>query len=548
MRDDIKKPKLAAVMIVKNEEQSLGGILSDIRDVVDEICIVDTGSTDGTVALAKSFGAKIGHFPWVGDFAVARNHSIELADADYLLWLDADDRIDEQEGKALVSLKSRLRPEKDTAYMLKILGCSEDMPETISFQTRVIPNCKELRFEGRVHEQILPALEASGVRIESTDITIRHTGYHDEQARMAKARRNLDILKEELKEGKDTATQCFFLAMAAIGIQDYEQCLSYLSKARQKRTHEDWLHFSYTVSTDCLLRLGRIAQAGDEIARGIGLYPESPLLHYYHGRVCMQAEQYREAAAAFEKAASLPPRIDTYPCPPDLAATILFQHGQALEKTGDMEAAVAVYTRALTSWSRNKSLHLALGMALLKLDRVSEALDRLEQARALLAEFDPGLWLTLAKVHLFLGHHAEAHALHHEIFAKNQADRDAATSLIQTSVPMDDVENLLAALEALMTGLGMDTDRELAAPADIARLCADVGRKLYDQKDSHLAARLAEAALAIDPGCAESHLLLFDLLIAQGQRADAIKRLEQATHAGAPLAVIEKRLALLESS
>ncbi|HQP31506.1 MAG TPA: glycosyltransferase family 2 protein, partial [Deltaproteobacteria bacterium] len=250
--------KLGVVMIVKNEEQSLGDILADIRGVVDEICIVDTGSTDATIALAESFGAKVATFPWINDFAAARNRSIEMAESDYLLWLDADDRIDAEDAQALAALKSRLRPQKDTAYMLKILGCSEDMPETISFQTRVIPNRKEVRFEGRVHEQILPALEASGVRVESADITIRHTGYHDEQARMAKAQRNLDILKEELKEGKDTATQCFFLAMAAIGIQDYEQCLAYLSKARQKRTHEDWLHFSYTVSTDCLLRLGRI--------------------------------------------------------------------------------------------------------------------------------------------------------------------------------------------------------------------------------------------------------------------------------------------------
>jgi tetratricopeptide (TPR) repeat protein len=262
----------------------------------------------------------------------------------------------------------------------------------------------------------------------------------------------------------------------------------------------------------------------------------------------MQAGQFDAAAAAFKEAANLPPRIDTYPSPPDLGATSSYQYGQALEKSGDMEAAIAVYAHALTAWPQHQGLHLALGMALLRQDRVSEALKRLEQARGLMAKFDLGLWVALAKVHLFLGHHADAHALYRETFSQKPDDRDTLTGLIRTSVAMDDVESLLAALEVLMNGLGMDTDRELATPADIARLCAEVGAELYDRQDIPPAAGLAEAALAIDGSCAAAHLLLSDTLFSEGNRFEAIKHLEQATHAGAPLAMIEKRLALLESS
>ena len=127
----MKKPTLGAVMIVKNEEKNLGGILSDIRDVVDEICIVDTGSSDETIALAESFGARIEHFPWSNDFSAARNHSLACARPDYLLWLDADDRLDENDREALRALKPLLRPEKDKAYMLNILGRTSDMPDTV---------------------------------------------------------------------------------------------------------------------------------------------------------------------------------------------------------------------------------------------------------------------------------------------------------------------------------------------------------------------------------------------------------------------------------
>jgi glycosyltransferase involved in cell wall biosynthesis len=343
----MKKPTLGVVMIVKNEEKNLGGILSDVRGIVDEICIVDTGSSDGTISVAESFGAKIGHFPWVDDFSAARNHSIEIASADYLLWVDADDRLDERDRKDLATLKQNLRHQKDRAYGLKILSSSENMSKMVSYQARIIPNRRGVRFTGRVHEQILPALEKNAVIVNPVDIVIRHTGYHDQDARTKKARRNLDILMKELHEGKDIATQCFFIAMTCAGLEKYEQCLEYFAKARQKHTDEDWLHISFIISTECLLRLNRVEDARQEIARGIALFKESPRMHYYHGFICLHSEQFTEAAEALEKAASLPIRIDAYPSPPDMDTIISLQYGKALEKLGRTSEAIEIYTHAL---------------------------------------------------------------------------------------------------------------------------------------------------------------------------------------------------------
>jgi len=119
---DTENITLGVIMIVKNEEQALPGILSDVKEIADELMIVDTGSEDGTIEIAKSFDAKIETFPWQNDFAAARNHSIECATCDYLLWLDADDRIDEKDQKSLSLLKTRLSPGRDRAYMLRILS------------------------------------------------------------------------------------------------------------------------------------------------------------------------------------------------------------------------------------------------------------------------------------------------------------------------------------------------------------------------------------------------------------------------------------------
>lgn len=545
MREPSAAITLGAVMIVKNEEQNLGGILSDIRDVVDEICIVDTGSSDGTIAVAESFGARIEHFPWSNDFSAARNHSLACAESDYLIWLDADDRIEENGRKALLTLKLRLQPGKDRAYMLKILSKSNDMPDTLSYQTRIIPNRKGVCFEGKVHEQVLPSLKRSAVMVEPIDITIRHTGYHDPDARAAKARRNLDILKQELGEGKDTANRYFFMAMACIGIGDYGQCLEYLFRARQKRTDEDWLHFSYTISTDCLLRLERTDDARQEIARGTALFKESPLLHYYLGLVCMKAGQFTEAAAAFRKAAALPQRIDSYPTPPDLSMSALLQQGKALEKAGKMSDAIRIYTRGLTSGTCQKALHQALGMALLQTGKIDEALLHLGKAKDLSDSVDIALWLSLARIHCHRKRHGQARSLYLDILRDTPAHLHALAGIVDTSVELDDIETFLSALEQLLLALDIPVpEAVIDSLAECSDLCMKVAHRLKERDEPVIARRIAETALRLEASNIGAHLFLADLFAEQGDAARMLASLETALKSGADSQEVLRRIDL----
>src|SRR6266446_5605964 len=82
-------------MMVRNEEEKLMACLQSAADLVDETVVVDTGSTDRTEEVADSFGAKVFDFPWVDDFAAARNECIRHATGDFIFWMDADERIDE---------------------------------------------------------------------------------------------------------------------------------------------------------------------------------------------------------------------------------------------------------------------------------------------------------------------------------------------------------------------------------------------------------------------------------------------------------------------
>ncbi|MBK7632424.1 MAG: glycosyltransferase family 2 protein [Ignavibacteriales bacterium] len=84
-------PTLSLSMIVKNEERHLARCLSSVKDVVDEIVIVDTGSTDNTIEIAESFNAKIFHFDWVNDFSAARNFALTKCIGNWILYLDADE-------------------------------------------------------------------------------------------------------------------------------------------------------------------------------------------------------------------------------------------------------------------------------------------------------------------------------------------------------------------------------------------------------------------------------------------------------------------------
>ncbi len=526
---------IGAVMIVRNEETTLGGILSDIKGVVDEICVVDTGSTDSTVALAESFGARVHHFPWIDDFSAARNHSIACARSDYLIWLDADDRIDEASRQALLELKQRLKPQKNKAYMLKIIGCSEDMPETVSFQTRIVPNVRDVCFEGRVHEQILPSLTRLGIAIAEADITIRHTGYHSPEQRRAKAARNLAILERELADGKDTATQYFFMAMAAIGLGEHERCLEYIENARKRRTNEDWLHYSHVISCECLFRLGRFQDAMAELERGTGLFPSSRLLHYYLGTTCMKLGRHERARDMFQKALTLPERIDTYPVPPQLDCFIKAQLCKALEKTGQTDKALQLCRDALRKSEAPRTFHHEMGLLLIGMGKAQEAVFHLEEARKASDKIDVPLWLSLAAVYRSMGLYEEAHGLYVEVIRESEpASLVCLEGVLYTSIELDNIDAFFDALERFMTIMNIPIPEEaIETVEECARLCLNIAAILKDTGNHDLAERMAQISLRLDNSCWGAYLVLAEIYAERGETQKMIDSVETSLKYGA---------------
>ena len=148
-------PLISLCMIVRDEAEVLGRCLQSVADLVDEIIIADTGSVDETKAIAAQFEAKIYDFPWCDDFSAARNFTVQQAVGDYWMWLDADDVI---EGENRARLKQILQnPDADLVYLPYVLSFdSAGKPDLISKRERIFRRSKGYRFEGAVHEAVVP--------------------------------------------------------------------------------------------------------------------------------------------------------------------------------------------------------------------------------------------------------------------------------------------------------------------------------------------------------------------------------------------------------
>ncbi len=146
---------ISLCMIVKNEEDVLGRCLKSVCDLVDEIIIVDTGSTDRTKEIAARYTQHIYDFVWMDDFAAARNHSFSLATKDYCMWLDADDLLLAEDRQKFLVLKQKLLPSADVVMMPYHTGFDENQNVTFSYyRERIVKNHLGMKWVGAVHEAI----------------------------------------------------------------------------------------------------------------------------------------------------------------------------------------------------------------------------------------------------------------------------------------------------------------------------------------------------------------------------------------------------------
>jgi glycosyltransferase involved in cell wall biosynthesis/tetratricopeptide (TPR) repeat protein len=193
--------RLSVCMIVKNEESFLAQCLLSVKDIAFQIVVVDTGSTDRTIEIARAFGAEVHRFPWCDDFSAARNAALEHVRGDWVLSLDADEEITPENRTILLR---EMGDPKTLAYRLPIIdkGLEE---QGASYVPRLFRNAPGLFFLGRVHEQVFSSIEARriewGLNNALGKAALLHYGYSSEVTQSRdKIQRNLRLLEKAVDE------------------------------------------------------------------------------------------------------------------------------------------------------------------------------------------------------------------------------------------------------------------------------------------------------------------------------------------------------------
>jgi glycosyltransferase involved in cell wall biosynthesis len=202
-------------MIVRNEEGNLARSLDSVRDLVSDLVVVDTGSTDATPQIAASRGARVIPFDFtVVDFAAARNRAIECARGRWVLMLDADEALDPASVPPIqtVIATHAAGNEKD-GYFLERRNHSRDSQSfTTDYVVRLFPNRPDYRYRGRVHETIDASILASGGKLHKSNIRIEHNFSSDPESRRRRNHWYIEILKEEIAANPGDDSRLDFLA------------------------------------------------------------------------------------------------------------------------------------------------------------------------------------------------------------------------------------------------------------------------------------------------------------------------------------------------
>jgi GT2 family glycosyltransferase len=279
-------PRVSLTMIVRDEVDNLPACVETVEGLCDEIVIVDTGSTDGTVEVAQSLGATVVPFAWVDDFAAARNVALDHATGRYAFWLDADDRVDATNADRLRDLFARLDDSDPCAYVMKQLSAGRGGRSTgsVADHVRLFPIRDDVRWAYRVHEQILPTITAVGIPIRWTEVEIAHLGYVDGGLCDRKLERNLRILRAELREKPGNPLVLFNIGWAAIYRSDPKTAIGYLrASLTASSPHDALIRKVYALIAQAHQMLGDPDSALAAIIAGRSLAPDDAGLLYSEG-------------------------------------------------------------------------------------------------------------------------------------------------------------------------------------------------------------------------------------------------------------------------
>ncbi|HEV8637876.1 MAG TPA: glycosyltransferase [Chloroflexota bacterium] len=422
------QPFLSLSMIVKNEEADLDACLRSARALCDELVVVDTGSTDRTVEIARAHGARVFHFAWCDDFSAARNFALDRARGQWVLHLDADEIALEATPGAL---RAELRAQPTAVQFLRVPVRSRGHDTSGGDEhlaRRVFRRHPDVRWHRRIHENIANHRgEPIGSDALSTGLVVDHRGYADAAVRRVQGKndRNVRLLTREILENPTDPVPHFYLAREQAAAGEHDAAIQTCRALLERRDIELPDPFAWAVRCQAMrsaIALGDHARAV-ELGAPVEAACGSPELLYTLGHAHLQLNDLDAAERCFAGALASGGRPAPFQTKagagtwrPRLAL------GDVAWQRGEQERAIKLWRAAHAAAPAVGLANLALGRGLLATGRPAEAVPLLELA----LELEPNLGeahLRLSQAALALG---DAQAAYDRLDALVRARPDVA--------------------------------------------------------------------------------------------------------------------------
>lgn len=376
---------LSVCMIVKNEERFLADCLKSVKEIAHQIVIVDTGSEDGTMDIARKFGAEVHSFKWQDDFSAARNESIKYATGDWILWLDADERLLPE---SLDELKKLIKPEhKALAYMVQIRNRMPD-GKNYKFSTahRLFTNHCGIRFDGRVHEQIAYSVAALGGEERRCNVTLDHLGYAlQPTAQNKKNLRNRKLLEKMVREQPQNAYAHFTLAQNYNISGEWAKAVKHYRRAQNLDTLDAALQGTLlNTLSESLFKLSRFAEARDVAVESLDKFPRQAGAYYLMYKIALAQNEPEQALRWLFKLNEQNSYLKHHPR--DIATDVLFHEdnlffeiARLYRRLGNFNESLNWLNRLSEAGQQDKAAAEMKVQLLLKLGRLAETEEVLQK-------------------------------------------------------------------------------------------------------------------------------------------------------------------------
>lgn len=348
--------QIAACYIVKDELEELDRSIHSLRNAVDELVVVNTGTSKAITELARSYRAKVLSFPWQDHFAKARNFALEHVKSPWIIFLDADEFFRHPK-EVRPALQEALEKDREMdAIMLLRYNIDKDDPrhfQAYDISLRIMRNSPHLRYRGRIHEMLQKGAEPLKLYYADERLALIHTGYSSGRSKQ-KGLRNLHLIQREIKEHGPSPFHEYNLSVCYFGMEAYrkalEHALNALDSDMQLVSAQGAL---YHIAIESMRQLNMPLEDMLSLAEAaIRELPKLPEFYAERGMILSAAGRLEEAKEMLEKAmdiydtAKVNYHEESY-FTPSVAAIVCQRLATLAELRGDNTAASQWSQRAL---------------------------------------------------------------------------------------------------------------------------------------------------------------------------------------------------------